>query len=169
LEGLVMGTRSGDVDPALPFFLADHLNMSLKAIDRLLNQESGLKGLCGINDMREVMEQRGAGNEQAEMALEVYCYRIKKYIGAYYAVLGFLDALVFTGGIGENVADVRAFSCEGLEKMGIVLDNKANRCSRDGIKEISPPGSTVRVLVVPTNEELRIAQETMRVIGKRDG
>jgi len=169
LEGLVMGTRSGDVDPALPFFLADHLNMSLKAIDRLLNQDSGLKGLCGINDMREVMKQRRAGNEQAEIALEVYCYRIKKYIGAYYAVLGALDALVFTGGIGENAADVRELSCRGLEKMGIVLDNEANRCSQDGIREINPPGSAVSVLVVPTNEELRIAQETMRVIDKRDG
>lgn len=174
LEGLVMGTRSGDVDPALPFFLADHLHMSLKAIDRLLNQESGLAGLCGTNDMREVMKARAAGDEHAEIALEVYCYRIKKYIGAYYAVLGSLDALVFTGGIGENAADVRALSCRGLERMGIALDAEANRRSPDrtgpeGIREISPPDGAVKVLVVPTNEELRIAQETMRVIVKRDG
>jgi acetate kinase len=168
LEGLVMGTRSGDVDPALPFFLANHLNMSLKAIDKLLNEESGLKGLCGINDMREVMEQRQAGNDRAEMALEVYCYRIKKYIGAYLAVLGDLDALVFTGGIGENAADIRALSCQGLHKLGIAVDKKENTGPADGIREINPPGSAVKVLVVPTNEELRIALGTMRVIKKKD-
>ncbi|MCJ7682132.1 MAG: acetate kinase, partial [Candidatus Aminicenantes bacterium] len=98
LEGLVMGTRSGDIDPALPFFLAKNLNMSLEDIDRLLNKESGIKGLCGMNDMREVEDRAAAGDEKAETALDVYAYRIKKYIGAYYAALGRVDALVFTAG-----------------------------------------------------------------------
>lgn len=164
LEGLVMGTRSGDVDPALPFFLADHLKMSLKEIDRLLNQESGLKGICGLNDMREVMQERLAGNQRAELALQVYCYRIKKYIGAYFAVLGGLDAIIFTGGIGENASDVRELSCMGLENIGVDLDRVANSRAAKGVRDIGAPGSGVRILVVPTNEELKIAQETQKVV-----
>jgi len=164
LEGLVMGTRCGDVDPALPFFLADHLHLSLREIDTLLNQQSGLKGLCGMNDMREVMTQRRCGDERADMAMQVYCYRIKKYIGAYYAVLGRLDALVFTGGIGENAADVRELSCSGLHAIGIELDKDENARPAEGIRDIGVAGTRVRVLVVPTNEELRIARETARVV-----
>lgn len=164
LEGLVMGTRCGDVDPALPFFLADHLKLSLGEIDTLLNQQSGLKGLCGMNDMREVATQRRRGDEQAEIAMQVYCYRIKKYIGAYHAVLGRVDALVFTGGIGENAADVRALSVAGLHAIGIELDRQQNTRAAEGIRDVGIAGARVRVLVVPTNEELRIARETARVV-----
>ena len=159
-----MGTRSGDVDPALPFFLAEHLGMSLKDIDGLLNKESGLKGICGTNDMRDVIEKKEAGDEQAKIALEIYTYRIKTYIGAYFAALGRLDALIFTGGIGENAPYIRELSCRGLEKLGIEIDSGWNNQEGDGIREINTSGSEVKVLVVPTNEELRIAQETKRTI-----
>ena len=164
LAGLVMGTRSGDVDPALPFFLADHLGMSLKDIDTLLNKESGLKGMCGANDMREVIEKKNGGDEQAKVALEVYTYRIKKYIGAYFAALGNLDAIVFTAGIGENSPEIREMCCHGLNELGIDIDSVKNRTGKKEAREINTPGSRVKILVIPTNEELRIAQETKKVI-----
>ena len=126
LAGLVMGTRSGDVDPAIPFFLADYLRMSLKDIDTLLNKDSGLKGICGANDMREVIEKKNAGDEQAKIALEVYTYRIKKYIGAYFAALENLDGIIFTAGIGENSAEIRELCCRGLNKLGIEIDLERN-------------------------------------------
>ncbi len=164
LEGLVMGTRTGDVDPALPFYLADHMHMSLKEIDTLLNKESGLKGICGTNDMREVFSKRDNGDRRAVLAIEIYTYRIKKYIGAYYAALSDLDAIVFTAGIGEHSPDIRKFSCAGLENMGIIIDDERNNSPEKGIREINGTDSRVRVLVVPTNEELRIAQETKKII-----
>jgi acetate kinase len=166
LGGLVMGTRSGDVDPALPFFLADHLDMSLGDIDRVLNRESGLKGLCGSNDMREVIRMAQSGHDRARIALDVYIYRIRKFIGAYAAALEGLDAMVFTAGIGENAPTIRWRACEGLGHLGIALDRARNTVPGKGISEISAEGSRVRVLVVPTDEELRIAQETKRVIEK---
>ena len=168
LAGLVMGTRSGDVDPALPFFLADHLGMSVKDIDTLLNEESGLKGLCGTNDMREVIEKKNSGDERAKIALELYCYRIKKYIGAYFAALGNLDAVIFTAGIGENSPEIRKLCCDGLSGLGIKIDDRRNYGDGDEIREISIPGSKVKVLVVPTNEEPKIAQETKRAIENPD-
>jgi acetate kinase len=164
LAGLVMGTRSGDVDPALPFFLADHLSMSLKDIDTLLNKKSGLKGICGYNDMREVIKRKNGGDEQAKIALEVYTYRIKKYIGAYYAVLGTLDGIVFTAGVGENSPEIREMCCHGLNELGIDIDSVKNRTGKKEEREINTPGSRVKILVIPTNEELRIAQETKKVI-----
>lgn len=164
LAGLVMGTRSGDVDPALPFFLANHLGMSLKEIDIILNKESGLKGMCGTNDMREVIEKKDAGEEQARIALDIYTYRIKKFIGAYFAVLGSLDCVIFTAGIGENAPYIRELSCRGLNKLGIKIDLERNNKTGNGIREISSPGSEVKVLVIPTNEELKIARETRKAI-----
>ena len=164
LEGLVMGTRSGNVDPALPFFLADHLKMSLGQIDTLLNKESGLKGLCGINDMREVLLMADSGNDAASIAIEVYCYRIKKYIGAFFAALERLDGLVFTGGIGENAIEIRKRCCQGLAGLGIELDTERNANTSKEIREIGTSNSRVKLLVVPTNEELKIAQETKRVV-----
>ena len=164
LEGLVMGTRCGDVDPALPFFLANHLKMSLKEIDRLLNKDSGLKGICGTNDMREVMAMATSGKERAMIALEVYTYRIKKYIGAYFVALESLDAIIFTGGIGENAPTIRELCCQGLNKLGINLDPGKNNETEKEIKEIHSPASAVKILVIPTNEELKIAQETKKVI-----
>jgi acetate kinase len=164
LAGLVMGTRSGDVDPALPFFLANHLGMSLKEIDMILNKESGLKGMCGTNDMREVIEKKDAGEEQASIALDIYTYRIKKFIGAYFAALGSLDCVIFTAGIGENAPYIRELSCRGLNKLGIEIDLERNNKTGNGIREISSPGSKVKVLVIPTNEELKIARETKKAI-----
>jgi len=170
LEGLVMGTRCGDIDPALPFFLANHLKMSLKEIHDLVNKDSGLKGICGTNDMREVIEKKNAGEPRAKKALEIYCYRIKKYIGAYFAVLESLDCLVFTGGIGENAQEIRALCCQGLTKLGIKIDMKKNKSRGDfGNKtiQINSLDNEVNILVVPTNEELKIDLETEELIGSR--
>ena len=166
LAGLVMGTRSGDVDPALPFFMANHLGMSLRDIDEVLNKDSGLKGLCGTNDMRDVIEKKNAGDDRARIALEVYAYRIKKYIGAYFAALGSLDVVVFTAGIGENAPYIRELSCSGLNGLGIEIDEERNYGTGSGIREISSQKSTVKVLVIPTDEELEIAQETKAVLQK---
>jgi acetate kinase len=167
LAGLMMGTRSGDVDPSLPFFLADHLGMALKDIDGLLNKESGLKGICGTNDMREVIGKKEAGDERAKIALDIYTYRIKKYIGAYFAALGRLDAVIFTGGIGENAPYIRELSCRGLEELGIKIDSRRNNQEGDSVIKVNTSGNRVKVLVVPTNEELRIAQETKKVVDTR--
>ena len=170
LEGLVMGTRCGDIDPALPFFLANHLKMSLKEIDDLVNKDSGLKGICGTNDMREVIKKKNAGKPMAKTALDIYCYRIKKYIGAYFAVLESLDCLVFTGGIGENAQEIRALCCQGLTKLGIEIDMKKNKSQgdlRNNTAQINSPDSEVNIMVVPTNEELKIALETKQLIENR--
>ena len=165
LSGLVMGTRSGDVDPSILLFLARSASMSSQSLDDLLNKKSGLQGLCGVNDMREVIQKMDAGDRRAETAMGVYTYRIRQYIGAYMASLGGVDALVFTAGIGENAPPVREGCCRGLQALGIEIDAQKNIEHVDGIREISTADSRVKVLVVPTNEELRIAQETKRVIG----
>jgi len=164
LEGLVMGTRSGDVDPALPAFLSRAAGLSIDEIDDLLNRESGLKGLCGAGDMRDVIRRRDAGESAAELALEVYVYRIRKYIGAYYAVLGRLDALVFTAGIGENVPEIRARCVDGLEALGLRIDPERNAAPLQGERAVSPPGSPAAVLVIPTNEELAMALAARRLL-----
>lgn len=166
LEGLVMGTRSGDLDPAIPLFVEQTENTDTNVIDRALNRESGLKGLCGTNDLRTVLEQKNAGDERARLALDLYCYRIKKYIGAYCAVLGEVDALVFTGGVGENAAEVRRLACEGLSRLGIAIDEAANSGVAGDIAEIGHAESRTRTLVIKTDEELQIALETMAVLDK---
>ena len=144
----------------------EHLGISVKEIDDLLNKESGLKGICGSNDMREVIEKRDAGDEKAKLALHIYTYRIKKYIGAYFAALESLDAIVFTAGVGENSPFIRERCCQGLQKLGIEIDPERNNKAGEGSREISTPGSQVKALVVPTDEELEIAQETKRVLEK---
>ncbi len=164
LAGLVMGTRTGDLDPAVPFYLADHLKMSLTEIDMILNKESGLKGLCGSNDMREVLEKNDAGDERAQNALRLYTYRVKKYIGSYFAALGRVDAVLFTAGVGENSAVIRKLCCQDLEVLGIEMDEAANDKGGKGIVEISKSHSPVKVLVVPTNEELKIAMECLKLL-----
>lgn len=164
LAGLVMGTRSGDLDPSVPFFLMDNMGLSLKDINRMLNQESGLKGICGTNDMREVIEKMNAGDKRAKIALDIYTYRIKKFIGSYFAVLESLDCIVFTAGIGENAPYIREYCLKGLNMLGIELDSEQNKKAENGIKEISSLDSAVKVLVVPTNEELKIALETKKII-----
>lgn len=163
LEGLVMGTRSGDIDPGLPKFLAGK-GMTLTEIDDMLNKTSGMGGLCGFTDMRDVVAQIEAGNQQAELALDIYVHRLIKYIGSYIAVLGGLDVLVFTAGVGENSAPVRERVVRRLEGLGFQLDADANLVRSKQPREISTPESRVRVLVVPTNEELAMARETLAVL-----
>lgn len=164
LEGLVMGTRSGDVDPALHAHLHRTLGWSLERIDQVLNRESGLQGLIGSNDFRSLEQRRGAGDETASLAFDVYCHRVRKYVGAYYAVLGTLDAVVFTGGVGQKSASVRAASLSGLQRLGISVHVERNEQRRAGAFAVSPDDSEVAVLVVPTNEEWEIARQTMAVV-----
>lgn len=164
LEGLVMGTRSGDLDPALHAHLHRELGWGLEEIDETLNRRSGLKGLAGHNDFREVGERSAAGDPAARLAVDVFCYRLRKYVGAYYAALGTVDAIAFTAGVGEHAAVVREQSLVGLERLGIELDPEANRAHRAGAARISTPGSDVAVLVVPTNEEWQIAREALAVV-----
>ena len=164
LEGLVMGTRCGDVDPALHLFLQQNLGMDLPAIDRMLNKESGLKGLCGMNDLRDIHKAADAGDTWAKRALDVLCYRNRKYLASFIAVLGQVDAIVFTAGIGENDAEVRRDSLQGLENFGIVLDQAKNEQRSREARCISTEASKVKIFVIPTNEELAIARETAQVI-----
>ncbi len=166
LEGLVMGTRSGDLDPAILFYLNRESGLDMDTLDTLLNKESGLKGICGENDMRTISEAAEQGDHQAQLALTIFCYRLKKYIGAYMAALGGVDCIVFTGGIGENSAIVRQMSCQGLERLGIRLDEGKNSIRQDDILEIQATDSSVKLLVVPTDEELEIAVLTLQVINK---
>ena len=164
LEGLVMGTRSGDLDPAVLLHLQRVGGFDAAGLDDLLNRSSGLKGLGGHSDMRDLIGAAEQGDAAAALAFEVYIRRLKKYIGAYAAELGGLDALVFTAGVGENSALVRARAVEGLGFLGITLDDALNGGSSSEPRLISPSESPVAVLVVPTNEELQIARETMGVI-----
>ena len=166
LEGLVMGTRSGDLDPAILFYLSRESGLDMDTLDTLLNKESGLKGICGENDMRTISEAAEQGDHQARLALTIFCYRLKKYIGAYMAALGGVDCIVFTGGIGENSAIVRQMSCQGLERLGIRLDEGKNSIRKEDILEIQATDSSVKLLVVPTDEELEIAVLTLQVINK---
>ena len=167
LEGLVMGTRSGDIDPAVTFHLRRVGGMTWDEIDALLNKRSGLLGLCGANDLREVWAMADAGDADAANALDTYAYRIRKYIGAYALALGALDAVVFTAGVGENDDRMRAKVLEGLEGLGIVLDAERNADPRALGPEISTADSRVRVLVVPTNEELAIARDSLGLVTPR--
>jgi acetate kinase len=166
LEGLIMGTRCGDLDPAVHFYLARKTGKPFEEIEGILNGESGLKGICGVNDMREIQNRSQGGDAQAKLAIEMFCYRVRKYIGAYYAALGSVDAIVFTGGIGENSAVVRSKSCEGLSALGISVDEQKNRVDAGGIREIQAQECRVRILVIPTNEEHEIARQTIEVIRK---
>jgi acetate kinase len=164
LEGLVMGTRSGDIDPAILFYLAEK-GFDLDTLNTLCNHQSGLLGISGLsNDMRTLTEKAQTGSEMAQLAIDIFCYRVKKYIGAYMAVLGRVDAISFTGGIGEHAAGVRANICEGLEPLGVVIDADQNRnmVGREG--GISSSRSNVPLLVVPTDEELVIARDTFDIV-----
>ncbi len=166
LEGLVMGTRSGDVDPAVVFHLITTADMSAQDVDTLLNKRSGLLGLCGQNDLREVHKLIAAGDQDAVLALDVYVHRIRKYLGAYLGVLGGAHAIVFTAGVGENDAEVRRRAVSGMEMLGISLDVERNASARGSAVpvDVSGPDAQIRVLVVPTNEELEIAIETVGAI-----
>ncbi len=163
LEGLVMGTRSGDLDPTVIFHLRREGGMVVDDIDDLLNHRSGLLGLTGVNDMREVLARRDAGDPDATLAFDVYCRRITGYVGAYYALLGRVDAIAFTAGVGEHAAPVRAASLAGLERLGVAVDPARN--DGHGDRLVSPDDAEVAVLVVGTDEEREIARETREVLG----
>ncbi|MFD1662615.1 acetate kinase [Streptomyces caeni] len=168
LEGLVMGTRSGDLDPAVIFHLVRVGGMTVDEIDALLNTRSGLIGLCGDNDMREICRRIDEGDRQARLAFDIYIHRLKKYIGAYYAVLGRVDAIAFTAGVGENAAPVRAAAVAGLEELGLVVDGGLNAVHSTEARLISPPDARVAIAVVPTDEEMEIATQTYALVGGGD-
>ncbi|MFF3017007.1 acetate kinase [Streptomyces sp. NPDC057939] len=164
LEGLVMGTRSGDLDPAVIFHLARVGGLSIDEIDSLLNKKSGLLGLCGDNDMREVQRRADGGDTAARLALDAYAHRLKKYIGAYTAVLGRVDAVVFTAGVGENAAQIRAAAVRGLEELGLALDLEANAARSSEPRLVSAEYARVAVAVIPTDEELEIATQVHALV-----
>jgi acetate kinase len=165
LEGLVMGTRSGDVDPALPAHLHRVAGLGPEEVDRALNSASGMRALAGTNDLREVHRRIAEGDADAALALDVFCHRVRKYVGAYLAVLGRTDAVVFTGGIGENDPEVRARSLVGLGDLGIVVDEERNRAPSSSARDVATDGSRTRVLVVPTDEELEMARQAVALLG----
>ena len=167
LEGLVMGTRSGDIDPAILDFIAAKEGLSLPEVEGVLNKQSGLLGISGLtNDMRELLAEAGEHDDRrAWLAIEMFAYRVRKYIGAYLAAMNGADAILFAGGIGENAASVRALICEGLEFLGVTIDEARNTATVGGGEgKISADGSRVEVWVVPTDEELLIARDTVRVV-----
>ncbi len=165
LEGVPMGTRSGDVDPSVVEFLMGKMNMSANEVISYLNKKSGMLGLAGASDFRDLTKAEKEGDKQAILALDLFSYRVKKFVGAYAAAMGGIDVLVFTAGVGENTAEVRERVCKDMEFMGIVLDDKKNWNGERGItRDISAKKSKVKVLIVPTNEELVIARETLALV-----
>ncbi|WP_348786700.1 acetate kinase [Leifsonia sp. NPDC080035] len=166
LEGLVMGTRSGDIDPAVLVHLARRAGLGIDDLDDLLNRRSGLLGLAGHGDMRDVRRAAESGDASARLAIDVVVHRLKHYIGAYTAILGGLDALTFTAGVGEHNPWLRAEVCAGLEGLGIRIDPRRNEAERDDARVISTDDSPVTVLVVPTNEELEIARQSLQAVGE---
>ena len=165
-EGLIMGTRSGDIDPAVMPFLADKENMSVKEIDNMLNKKSGVLGVSGVSsDFRDIEGEAEKGNDRARLALDMFHTRVKKYIGAYMAELGDVDAIVFTAGLGENSIGSREEICKGLESLGIEIDVDANKV-RGKEQLISKKDSKIKIYVIPTNEELVIARDTFEMVNK---
>jgi acetate kinase len=172
LEGLVMGTRSGDIDPAIVSLISAKEGLSAAETEALLNTQSGLLGISGLtNDMRVLQEELKSNDDRrVRLAIEVFCYRAKKYIGAFLAAMGGSDAIVFTGGIGENSADIRARVCTGLEWAGLKLDEQRNQQMVGSEGRISTDDSRLHALVIPTDEELLIARDTVRcILGEPDG
>lgn len=167
LEGLIMGTRCGDIDPSIPLYMQQQTNSNAKQVNDELNHRSGLLGLTGHHDMRELLKRSEAGDSASELALNMYCYRIKKYIGAYVAVLGQVDAIIFTGGVGENATIIRQRCCHNLKVLGISIDNNLNAQPVDQVSVISLADHSVKVLVVRTNEEQQIANDVMRMLEPR--
>ena len=165
LEGLVMGTRCGDIDPAALLHVVVREEIGAAEVSSLANKHSGLLGISGLsNDMRALLEAEAQGNDRAKLAIDVFCYRLRKYIAAYVGALGGIDAVAFAGGIGENAPAIRARSMAGLDAVGLALDPALNSAARGAEAEISPPGASARVFVIPTNEELLIARDTCRIV-----
>lgn len=166
LEGLVMGTRCGDIDPAILPFVAGKENLTFADVDTMMNKKSGILGISGISsDMRDVETEMGKGNKRAKIAWDVFAHRVKHYIGAYLAEIGGADAIVFTAGVGENSATMRADICKGMEALGIKIDEAANNV-RGEEKVISAADSKIKILLIPTNEELMIAKDTYEIVTK---
>ncbi len=164
LEGLVMGTRPGDLDAGILLYLMQSKGMDAAALDQLLNHESGLKGLCHTNDMREILERKAQGDVKATLAFEIFCYRIQKYIGAYLAILGGVDAVVFAGGIGEHSAEVRERICTQMSHLGLVIDEVKNRAFTKGAQMVHSPQSKIKIAVVQTDEALQMARESVKIL-----
>ncbi|MBQ4805390.1 acetate kinase [Aquimarina sp. MMG015] len=164
MNGLIMGTRSGDIDPAVIFYMVNSLGYSLEEVNSLLQKESGMLGLTGFSDLRDIESAAEKGNINCQQALEMNAYRIKKFIGSYVAVMNGLDAIVFTAGIGENSEVVRNLVCTELESLGIELDQDENAIRSKEIRDISKSSSKVKILVIPTNEELEIARQSFNLI-----
>jgi acetate kinase len=164
LEGLLMGTRCGDLDPGVVLRLLE-IGYGGEELDRLLNHQSGLAGLCGVNDMRAIRARAEAGDEAAKLARAIFCYRVRKYIGAYFAVLGRVDAVIFTAGIGQHDDGVREQACDGLEGLGIQIDPVRNREPVRDVTPIHANDSTTAVLAIPTNEELEMARQVYALLG----
>ncbi|MGA1226771.1 MAG: acetate/propionate family kinase [Tamlana sp.] len=163
IGGLIMGTRSGDIDPSIIFHLAKKYDYSLEDINTILQKKSGMLGLTGFSDLRDIQEEAERGNKDCQLALQMNAYRIKKYLGSYTAILNGLDAIVFTAGIGENSSLMRQLVCEDLDFLGFELDDKKNLERTNSIREINTKNSKVKILVIPTNEELEIAKQSVRL------
>lgn len=164
LCGLIMGTRSGDIDPAIIFYLANQKGYSVKEISDLLNKESGMKGLTGLTDMRDVEKRQREGGADAILALEMYAYRVKQFVGSYAAAMNGVDAIVFTAGIGENDTSIRRMVCEDMEYLGVTWDKERDSNRNEDLTEINKDGGKTKVLIIPTNEELEIARQSMELI-----
>lgn len=164
LSGLIMGTRSGDIDPAIIFYLAQQKGYSVQEISDLLNKESGMKGLTGLTDMRDVEKLQSEGDPVAILALEMYAYRVKQYVGSYASAMNGVDAIVFTAGVGENKTSVREMVCEDMDYLGITWDEEKDKNRKDGVHEINVDGAKVKVLIIPTNEELEIAKQSLELV-----
>ena len=169
LEGLVMGTRCGDVDPGLLLYLQREANIPPEQLDKILNHESGMSGISGIGaDVRDLEAAAASGNEKAELALQLFAYRVRKYIGAYCAALGECHAIAFTGGIGEHSASIRERICHNLKFLGIALDSAANQAAKGAsVQRISAESSAVSVWVIPTDEERQMARETFALLAPK--
>ena len=166
LSGLIMGTRSGDIDPSIIFYLVNQLGYNIEQVDTLLNKKSGMLGLTSLSDMRDIIKAMEDGNANAKLAYEMYAYRIKKYIGSYAAILNGLDAIVFTAGVGENDAIIRRMVCADMDFIGIGLDEEKNATRSNELREINTNTSKVKVLVIPTNEELEIVKQCFELLNK---
>jgi len=166
---LMMGTRCGDLDPAIVFYLMEHKQLDSQQINDLLNKQSGLLGLAGIgsSDLRDIFEASESGNRQTDTAIKVFTYRIKKYIGSYVFALGGVDAVIFTAGVGENSSLIRKLTCKGLKSLGIIIDQKKNAVVNKTCREIQSDNSLVKVLVIPADEEKEIAVQTLELLREK--
>ena len=166
LNGLIMGTRSGDIDPSIIFHLVNQYGFDVEQVSTLLNKQSGMVGLTGFSDMRDINNAQQQGNTEAELALEMYAYRIKKYIGAYAAALNGMDAIIFTAGVGENDAATRLRVCTNMDYLGLQIDPETNNLKTTGIRQISSSNSAVKILIIPTNEELEIVKQCYHLLAQ---